>query len=108
MTWLSVADEKVFMVKRTQFKQSDSSCTTSKTSDILKNINICYNKGDDLESKEVKRIYRGRFHAYKRKGLPHMQRDLQRHPYHCTLVHMASSVDGIINRKNSPGRWCTS
>ena len=61
LTGLSVADERGFRVKRTQFKQSDSSCTISNRSDILENMNIYNTKGGDLGSKEVTHIYRGAF-----------------------------------------------
>ena len=45
LAWLSVADERDFRVKRTQFKQSDSSCTINKRSDILESMNIYDTKG---------------------------------------------------------------
>ena len=59
---LSVADERDFSVKQTQFKQTDS-CATTKRPDILENMNIYDAKWGYLGSTEVTHIYRGHFHA---------------------------------------------
>ena len=64
---LSVADEGDFSVKQTQFKQTDS-CATTKRPDILENMNIYDAKWGYLGSTEVTHIYRGHFHACRRKG----------------------------------------
>ena len=57
LTGLSVADERDFGVKQTQFKQTDSSCATTKRPDILENMNIYDAKGGHLGSTEVTHIY---------------------------------------------------
>ena len=85
LTWHSVADGRDrFSVKQTQFKQTDFFCATTKRPAILENMNIFDTKVGHLGSAEVTHIHRGRFHPRRRKGPPHLQRDLQRHPYDCT------------------------
>ena len=83
LTGLSVADERDFSVRQIQFKQTDPSCASTKRPDILENMNIYEAQGGYLGSAEVTHTYRGRFHVSRRKGLPHVQRDLQRHPHYC-------------------------
>ena len=83
LTGLSVAGENDFSVKQPQFKQKAFSCEPTKRPEILENMNIYDAKGNHLRSTEVTHICRGRFHVCRCKGLPHMQRNLQRHPHDC-------------------------
>ena len=82
LTGPSVTNKRDFGVKQIQFKDTDS-CAPTKRHDILENMNNYDAKGGYLGSAEVTHIYRRRLHECKRKGLPHVERDLQRYLHDC-------------------------
>ena len=105
LTELSVADERNFSVKQSQFKQTAFSCAPIKRPEVLENMNIYDAKRGHLWSIEVTHIHRGSFHAYRCncEGLPYAQKDLQRHPHDCRW-HLRLMEDYPSVELSSKGR----